>query len=127
RQNKPGAFDMGANTDWLKETTQVPFSQVHNISLRGGTRNTNYIMSLEYRRLNGVMRKSDNNFIYPRLEINHTMFNGILSFNANVGGYQQSHFSVDGGTYSGLVYRNALTFNPTSPLKDENGRWIEQP
>ncbi len=126
-QNRPGAVDFGHTTDWLRETTQNPFSQVHNISLRGGTRNTNYIMSLEYRSLNGVMKKSDNTILYPRLEVNHSMFNGILKFNANINGYQQQHFAIDGGNYSGLVYRNALTFNPTSPLKDANGKWIEQP
>ncbi|MGV3558012.1 TonB-dependent receptor [Larkinella arboricola] len=127
-QGKPGATDYGANTDWLKAVTQNPFSQVHNISLRGGSRSTNYIVSMEYRDLNGVMKKSDNTVLYPRLEVNHTMFNGILKFNANVSGYQQKHFAVDGGnSYSGLVYRNALTFNPTEPFRDSNGKWTERP
>jgi len=126
-QSKPGAVDFGNETDWLRQTTQTPLSQVYNLSLKGGTRNTNYIMSLEYRMLNGVMKKSDNTILYPRLEVNHTMFDGILKINANINGYQQKHFAIDGGNYSGLVYRNALTFNPTSPLQDENGKWIEQP
>ncbi|RRB02412.1 TonB-dependent receptor [Larkinella rosea] len=126
-QKKPGAIDYGANTDWLGQVTQSPLSQVHNISLRGGSRLTNYIVSLEYRDLNGVMKKSDNVTFFPRIEINHAMFNGILKFNANLSGYQQKHFAVDGGTYSGLVYRNALTFNPTEPLQDASGKWTERP
>lgn len=125
-QNKPGATDYGSNTNWLNEVTQKPLSQVHNISLRGGSRSTNYIMSLEYRELNGVMKKSDNSFLYPRIEVNHTMFNGLLKLNANLSGYQQKYFAVDGGTYSGLVYRNALTFNPTEAIQDANGNWTER-
>lgn len=124
-QGKPGAIDYGQNTNWLNEVTQKPLSQVHNISLRGGSRNTNYIVSMEYRRLNGIMRKSDNSTLFPRIEVNHTMFNGILKFNANLSGYQQKYFSIDGGSYSGLVYRNALTFNPTEPLKNDSGKWTE--
>ncbi|GAB4000153.1 TonB-dependent receptor [Spirosoma daeguense] len=125
-QKKPGAIDYGNNTNWLDQVTQNPLSQVHNISLRGGSRTTNYIMSLEYRGLNGIMKKSDNITLFPRIEVNHTMFNGILKINANLSGYQQKHFAVDGKEYSGLVYRNALTFNPTESIKDANGNWIER-
>jgi TonB-dependent starch-binding outer membrane protein SusC len=125
-QGKPGAIDYGHSTDWLNEVTQKPLSQVHNISLRGGSRTTNYIVSMEYRRLNGIMKKSDNATVFPRIEVNHSMFNGLLKVNANLSGYQQKYFSIDGGPYSGLVYRNSLTFNPTEPLKDENGKWTER-
>nr|WP_295934025.1 SusC/RagA family TonB-linked outer membrane protein [uncultured Dyadobacter sp.] len=126
-QGKPGAIDYGHSTDWLKQVTQKPLSQVHNISLRGGSRTTNYIVSMEYRHLNGIMKKSDNTTVFPRIEVNHSMFNGMLKINANLSGYQQKFFSIDdGGPYSGLVYRNSLTFNPTEPLKDENGKWTER-
>ncbi len=125
-QGKPGAIDYGHSTDWLSQVTQKPLSQVHNVSLRGGSRTTNYIVSMEYRRLNGIMRKSDNTTVFPRIEVNHSMFDGLLKINANLSGYQQKYFSVDGGPYSGLVYRNALTFNPTEPLKDANGKWTER-
>lgn len=125
-QGKPGAIDYGQSTDWLAQVTQKPLSQVHNVSLRGGSRTTNYIVSMEYRRLNGIMRKSDNTTVFPRIEVNHSMFDGLLKINANLSGYQQKYFSVDGGPYSGLVYRNALTFNPTESLKDANGKWTER-
>ncbi|WP_138478722.1 SusC/RagA family TonB-linked outer membrane protein [Dyadobacter bucti] len=125
-QQKPGAIDYGHSTDWLREVTQKPLSQVHNISLRGGSRTTNYIVSMEYRHLNGIMKKSDNSTLFPRIEVNHSMFDGLLKINANLSGYQQKFYSIDGGSYSGLVYRNSLTFNPTEPLKDENGKWTER-
>ncbi len=126
-QQKSGAVDFGASTDWLKEVTQKPITQVHNISLKGGTQNTSYVASFEYRDLNGVMRKSNNRYVFPRLEINHKMFDGKLRFNVSIFGNQQKNFTFDGDQYSGMIYRNAISFNPTSPLKDDLGRWFEQP
>lgn len=125
-QGKPGATDYGANTNWLDEVTQTPFSQVYNVNLKGGSQNTNYIVNLNYRKTQGLMRKSDNNLIYPRLEVNHRMFGGKLKLNANLSGYQQHFFSgADGDDYRGDIYRNALTYNPTDPVKDAQGNWTE--
>lgn len=125
-QGKPGAFDYGANTDWMDEITRTPVSQVHNISLRGGSQNTSYIANLNYRNMQGLILRSDNKMIYPRIEVNHRMFGGKLRLNANLGGSQQTFFAgTDGGSYRGDVYRNGLTYNPTDPVKDANGNWTE--
>lgn len=126
QEGKPGATDYGANTNWLDEVTQTPISQVYNLSLKGGNKNTSYIANLNYRNLQGLMKRSDNQVFFPRIEINHQMFDGRLKFNANVSGYQQQFFAgADGNSYRTDVYRNALTYNPTDPLKDPNGKWTE--
>lgn len=123
---KPGAFDYGANTDWLKEVTRNPFSQVYDISLRAGTKNTSYIANLNYRNIQGIILKSDNKVLYPRLEVNHRMFDGKLRLNAILSGSQQTYNAgTDGGSYRGDVYRNAITYNPTDPVKDAYGSWTE--
>lgn len=125
-EGKPGATDYGANTDWLDEVTQTPVSQVYNISLRSGSKNTNYNVNLNYRKLNGLIKRSDNEILYPRLEVNHNMFDGKLKLNANLGGYQQQYFSgSDGGSYRPEVYKNALYYNPTDPVEDGDGNWTE--
>src|SRR6218665_1855905 len=130
-QGKPGANDYGANTNWLDEVTQTPFSQVYNINLRAGTKNTSYNVSLNYRNMNGLIQRSNNIILYPRIEVNHSMFNGKLKLDVNLGGNQKEYFAgVDGdGVYdfSSLknVYKNALFYNPTDPLKDKNGNWTE--
>jgi TonB-linked SusC/RagA family outer membrane protein len=126
--NKPGAEDLGANTNWLDEVMQKPLTQVYNISLRGGTKETNYVASFEYRGLNGLIKRTNNQMIYPRMEITHRMFNNKLKINAGINGYRQYYFSgSDGGSYNPHVYRNALTFNPTAPIKDASGNWTESP
>lgn len=125
---KPGAEDLGASTNWLDEVMQTPFTQVYNIRLLGGTKTTNYIASFEYRGLDGLIKRTNNQMIYPRMEITHRMFDNKLKINANINGYRQYYFSgSDGGSYNPHVYRNALTFNPTAPIKDADGKWIESP
>src|SRR5690606_12631883 len=115
-----------ANTNWLDEVTQRPFSQVYNVSLKGGSQNTSYIVNLNYRKTEGLIRKSNNNIVYPRIEVNHKMFDGKLKLSANLGGYQQQFFSgADGSSYRGDVYRNGLTYNPTDPVRDAEGNWTE--
>ena len=49
------------------------------------------------------------------------MFDNKLKVEANLNGYQRKY---DIG-YSNDVYQSALIFNPTSPIKDENGNWTE--
>lgn len=122
-QNKPGAIDYGASTNWLDEITQTPISQIYNVSLKGGNSEGNYIINLNYERMQGLIKKSDNNIFTPRLEINRSLFNGKLRINGNLLGQEQKYFPG----ISSSVYRMALTYNPTDPIKDENGVWTEHP
>jgi len=126
-EGRPGATDYGYETNWLDEITQTPVSQVYNISLKGGSQNTSYIANLNYRNIEGIIKRSNNQMLFPRIEFNHTMFDGKLKLNANINGYQQKYFSgADGSSFRGDVYRNGLTFNPTDRVKDENGIWTER-
>src|SRR5690606_22854863 len=125
-QGKPGAYDYGASTDWLDEITQTPVSHVHNINLRGGSQTTNYIVNLNYRDIEGLVLKSDNRMLYPRVEVNHRLLDGKLRLHANLSGYQQTFFAgADGSSYRGDVYRNGITYNPTDPVRDAARIWTE--
>lgn len=119
--------DRGASTDWLKQITQTPFTQVHNIAFRGGTPQTNYAVNVNYRAFEGVMRKSDNKALNARFDINHLMFNGLLKANLNMINTNQSYTTTqDGYSFNGYTYRQALIRNPTSPIKNTDGTWNEE-
>ncbi|WP_217447741.1 SusC/RagA family TonB-linked outer membrane protein [Maribellus comscasis] len=127
-QEKPGAIDYGATTKWIDQIFRTPISQNHNFSMKGGNSSTNYIMNINYKQLQGLMLRSDNNVLTTRIEANHTMFDGKLKLNGNIIGYDQKYFSGgDGYSWRGDVYRNALIYNPTDPVKDEDGNWTEHP
>lgn len=125
-QKKPGAMDYGGNTYWLDQVLQTPVSTVNNISLRGGKNNSNYIINVNHKSLEGIMKKSDNDVLTTRLEANHSMFDGKLRINANLLGLEKKYYSgSNGSSFRDDVYRNALTYNPTDPVKDPNGIWTE--
>lgn len=56
------------------------------------------------------------------------MFNDKLRINAGLNGSLKKYFDgADGGGYKTDVYAGAIQFNPTDPVRDENGNWKERP
>jgi TonB-dependent starch-binding outer membrane protein SusC len=119
----PATEDYGSNTDWLGEILRTPLSQSHNISFRGGTENSNYIINLNYKDTQGIIKRTNDNEFKTRIEANHAMFNNKLKMNASILSRQQKAFS---GWNNG-IYQMALIYNPTDQIKDENGNWTEHP
>ncbi|WP_280744907.1 MULTISPECIES: TonB-dependent receptor [unclassified Parabacteroides] len=123
---RDAAWDLGATTDWLDEITRTPFSHVHNISLKGGNMETNYIVNLNYRSMQGIFKKSDYNVFQGRAEVNHNMFDNKLKLNVAIIGNQTDYTSTaDGGSFNNYIYRQSLIHNPTEPVKKQDGTWYQ--
>ncbi len=119
--------DLGASTDWIKEVTQTPVSHVQNLSFRGGNSQTNYLVNVNYRSFEGILKKSDNHVLNGRFDVNHSMYNGLIKVNLNVINTDQRYTTTgDGFSFNGYTYRQALIRNPTSPIKNPDGSWFEQ-
>ena len=114
--------DLGANTDWQDEITQAPVNHVHNLTFRGGNSTTNYLATINYRDIDGIFLDSYSEKLTARADINHSMFDGLLSVNLGMLTKTVKEFG-----FNGYTYRQAIIYNPTSPIKDENGVWVEQP
>jgi TonB-linked SusC/RagA family outer membrane protein len=121
------SWDHGSATDWLDELTQKPLSYVSNLTFRGGNSKTNYLASVNYRHLEGIFLKSDNKTFSGRIDVNHSMLNDKLKINLGLLN-QTNNFTqtLDGGSFNGYTYRQALIRNPTSPVYDYAGNWFEQ-
>ncbi len=123
---RDASWDLGNSVNWLDQIVRTPFSHVHNLSFRGGSSETNYSVNLNYRSLQGIMKKSDKNTFQGRAEINHNMFNDKLKFNFGILGNQTDYTSTtDGGSWNTYAYRQTLIHNPTEPIKNEDGTWYE--
>tara|TARA_R110002012_G_scaffold108008_1_gene250278 strand:- start:8394 stop:11372 length:2979 start_codon:yes stop_codon:yes gene_type:complete len=116
--------DFGSSTDWLDAITRTPFSQVHNLTFRGGNATTNYLATINYRGLEGVFLKSNNETFSGRVDINHNMFDDKLKFNFGIISRNQNNTTTTDQNYT---YRQALLRNPTEPIYDEDGNWFERP
>lgn len=115
-----------ASTDWLDQVTRTPVSHVHNLSFIGGNDKTNYSANVNYRDMQGYFLESNNEKSNVRIDINHSIFEGLVK--VSVGGivrYQKYDCSGDGTAFNSDVYRESLIYNPTAPVKNEDGTWYE--
>jgi TonB-linked SusC/RagA family outer membrane protein len=119
RQNQ--LIDQGASTDWLKEITRTPFSQDHNLTVRGGNSTTNYLASLNYDNAQGLFLKSYNQLFSGRFDMNHSMFNNRLKLNINAFSSSRKLNGFNTGQYL-----QALRQNPTAPVKNPDGTWFQE-
>jgi TonB-linked SusC/RagA family outer membrane protein len=124
---RSSSYDLGATTDWLDEITRTPFSHVHNITFRGGNAKTNYLATANYRDLEGIFKESDNNLFTARADINHNMFDELISINLGLlTRTNKYNTSGDGYSFDGYTYRQANIYNPTAPVKNADGSWYEE-
>ncbi|HZK95616.1 MAG TPA: SusC/RagA family TonB-linked outer membrane protein [Prolixibacteraceae bacterium] len=120
--------DMGASTDWIDAITRSPFSHVHNLTIRGGNSKTNFIASGVYRSVEGLIRKTDNQTMNGRFDLNHNMYDGKLLFNFGFLSSNNKYTATTNGSgFDGTTYRQALNRNPTEPIKNADGSWYERP
>lgn len=124
---RDSTYDLGASTDWFDEITRTPVSYVQNLSFQGGNDKTNYLVSLNYRNMEGIFIGTDYEVLTGRADINHSMFNDLIKLNFGyISKYDNYTTNADGISFSGYTYRQALIRNPTAPVKDEEGNWHEQ-
>jgi len=129
-----GFQDLGSSTDWVKEISRnLPISHNHNLSVSGGSSKTNYFGTINYRKLQGVVLQSDYQTINARLGLNHNMFNDRLKINVGVI-INENNTGVDfaqngnvgvGDSGPSGIFHQALSRNPTAPIKNEDGSWNE--
>lgn len=116
--------DYGANTNWLDEISRTGVSNVHNLTFRGGSKQTSLLGNLTYEQRQGTIKKSDMKNIRARLEFTHRMFNDKLTTNLQLIANERKSPSGIGFNYN--VYRMACIQNPTQPIYDENGDYVER-
>lgn len=120
----PASADYGTSTDWLKVISRNPVSHTHNITLQGGNAQTNYVASLNARQWDGLFKRSSNEQLTGRADINHSMFDGKLKLNVSVIGRNRTFFDAPNYAY---IYRQAIIRNPTDSVFDYKGEWKEDP
>ena len=114
--------DWGDNVNWLDEVSRTGISHTHNVTFRGGSKSTALIGNLTYSSRQGTFKKSDNENIRGRLEITHRMFDNKLTANLAM----IANESTSGVGFNTNVYRYACIQNPTQPIYNEDGSYVER-
>ncbi len=107
-----GGKDLGASTDWNKAITRTAYSQIHNLSLSGGSGSgTNYIASVNYRDAQGVAIKTGFNQVNAHFGLTQRALKDKLNFTLDASATRkESKFGFD------RAFQYATIFNPTAPL-----------
>jgi TonB-dependent starch-binding outer membrane protein SusC len=117
-----------ANTDWQKEIFRKALQQTHNLSFSGGTEKTQYFVSANYTKQDGIIKGSD--FSRGSFRFN---LNTKLSEKAGLRTYITASQAVQNGfsPANGTNTRNfgksgigsVLLATPTVPTTNPDGSW----
>lgn len=116
-------------TDWLDEVTRTGYMHQHNLSINGGGERTKYMASFNYMKQEGVVRNNGTSRISARINLDQ-----VINKYVNVGltaNYSQNRYDNvplgDGDNENAGILVSAIRFNPTLPVRDENGEYVIDP
>lgn len=125
-------FDLGKpmpGTDWLGEVTRTGYMHQHNLSINGGGERTKYMASFNYMNQEGVVKNNGTSRISARINLDQVI-NKYLSVGLTANYSQNRYDNVplgDGDNENAGILVSAIRFNPTIPVRDENGDYAMDP
>ena len=115
-----GGNDLGSVTDWQDEVTRTGITNVHNIAISGGTQQTTFRMSTNFRQVQGILERSGFDQVNTRANLNHKTLDNKLQVDLNMSlTNRNSDFSFN------EALRYAVLFNPTAPVRFDNGEFYQ--
>ncbi|SEM55976.1 TonB-linked outer membrane protein, SusC/RagA family [bacterium A37T11] len=113
----------GVNTNWRKLVTRKSYSDTWNISLRGGSSNsqTIYAFSASTNNQKGVIKGSD----FKRYNVRTNVESEVVK-SLKVGGSVNYTKNLTNGL-SNTYYYNIVTYRPDIPVFDPNGHYATTP
>lgn len=114
------SHDYGGNTDWFEEVSRTPLIHNHDLTIRGGSQKTNYLVSINYNNSEGIFKKSFRERFSVRGDMNHSMFGGKLLLNLGIVSRNDKSSS-----FNGDIFKHINQSHPTVPVKNADGEWYE--
>lgn len=106
-----GGTDLSGNTVWMDEITRTAISQIHNLSLSGGTDQTTYRASFNYRDIDGVLLNTGFKQINGRLNLSQKALNDKLTLTLNLAATsKEAQLGFD------YAFRSAIVMPPSAPI-----------
>lgn len=120
--NHVNIIDHGNDVNYVDKILRTPVSHSHNLAIRGGDMNSNYSASVTYKQNKGIILDSDRDQLNLKASINHAMFNNRLKVSLNVNDAIGNDDIVgERGVYVGAIQRN-----PTIPIYNEDGSYVDE-
>ncbi len=114
------SIDFVDETEWFKVITRDAITQAHGLSYSGGTPNSSYRVSANYRNGEGVALRSGFEQYNGRLNFNHKAFNNKLNMDFTLSSTLRNE---ENPVYDAFGF--ATVYNPTAPIYTADEEWAK--
>ncbi len=117
------------NTDWLGAVTRTGVQTSHNVSIYGGTESTQYMISGNFLLQDGVVKNNGMDRYSLRANLDQRL-SKYVKVGLNLTATRSQYDNVplgDGANEGASLLVAASQYNPTMPIRDENGNYTMNP
>ena len=116
--------NFSGGTDWYDAVTRPGEIQEYNLSVAGGTKKSSYLVSLGHMGNKGIVKNNDYSRTSGRIAIDQG-FNKYLKggISASYSLIKSNDVPISGTSGSTTLFMAARKYDPTIPVKDENGNF----
>ena len=115
--------DGGANTDWQDEVLRTSISHNHNVNISGGNGSTNYMVSADLRKREGVIKMTGFDRFNVRSLVSTKTLKDHLTISIGANMMYGKHFGVPSGNEGASVLDAMNYYSPTNAVKNADGTW----
>ena len=113
----------GANTDWQDEVLRTGISHNHNVNISGGNGSTNYMISADLRKREGVIKMTGFDRFNVRSLVSTKTLKDHLTVSLGANMMYGKHFGVPSGNEGASVLDAMNYYSPTNAIKNADGTW----
>lgn len=115
--------DGGANMDWQDEVLRTGISHNHNVNISGGNGSTNYMISADLRKREGVIKMTGFDRFNVRSLVSTKTLKDHLAISIGANMMYGKHFGVPSGNEGASVLDAMNYYSPTNAVKNADGTW----
>ena len=123
QQNGVALKDGGANTDWQDEVLRTGISHNHNLNISGGNGRTNYMISGNLMKRQGVIKMTGFDRVNLRSLISTKVLKDHLTLSMGINSMYGKHFGVPTGNEGASVLDAMNYYSPTNAIRNADGSW----
>ena len=115
--------DGGANVDWQDEVLRTGISHNHNVGITGGNGTTNYMISANLMKREGVIKMTGMDRFNVRALVSTKTLKDHLTVSLGVNSMYGKHFGVPTSSEGASVLDAMNYYSPTNAVRNADGSW----
>ena len=123
QQNGIALKDGGADTDWQDEVLRTGISHNHNLNISGGNERTNYMISGNLMKREGVVKMTGMDRFNVRSLVSTKVLKDHLTISMGQNSMYGKHFGVPTGNEGASVLDAMNYYSPTNAIRNADGTW----